>query len=157
MAAMKYDITFELVAPRKLAAARGQARIGEIGTVAMAALDKVYAFLSTRPGLQQPSSHNLFLYHHPANRQDPMTIDFGVEVAASFPTEDGINCVETPSGQAARALYVGPYSKMHPAHQAIHQWCAQNGKRIGGMSWEVYGDWTEDESKLETEIFYLLA
>ncbi|MFT3726378.1 MAG: GyrI-like domain-containing protein [Terricaulis sp.] len=154
---MKYDISVATVAPRKLAAVRGQARLGEIGTVAMPALDKVYAFLSTRQDLQQPSSHNLFLYHHPANRSDPMTIDFGVEVASAFAAEGGVVCVETPAGQAARTLYVGPYSQMHPAHQAIHQWCAKNGKRIGGISWEVYGDWTEDESKLETEIFYLLV
>jgi effector-binding domain-containing protein len=156
MAAMKYDISVETVAPRMLAACRGQARLGEIGAVAMPLLDKVYAFLSTRPQLQFPSSHNLFLYHHPARREEPMTIDFGVEVARAFPPEDGITCVQTPAGQAARTLYVGPYAQMHPAHQAIHQWCAQNGKMIGGMSWEVYGDWTRDESKLETEIFYLL-
>jgi effector-binding domain-containing protein len=154
---MKYDISVETVAPRLLAAVRGQARLGEIGAVAIPALDKVYAFLSTRPTLQQPSSHNLFLYHHPAERSAPMTIDFGVEVAAAFADEGAIACVSTPAGQAARTLYRGPYAGMHPAHQAIHQWCAQNGKRIGAMSWELYGDWTQDQTKLETEIFYLLA
>ena len=46
---------------------------------------------------------------------------------------------------------------MKPAHDAVHAWRRANGRRIGAMSWEVYGDWTEDESKLETEIFYLLV
>lgn len=156
-APMKYDISVVTVAARTLAACRGQARLGEIGAVAMPALDKVWAFLKANPDLQQPGGHNVFLYYHPANRDDPMTIDFGVEVATAFAPKDGISVVETPAGQAARTLYVGPYSQMHPAHQAIHQWCAQNGKKIGGMSWEVYGDWTKDESKLETEIFYLLV
>ncbi len=33
--------------------------------------------------------------------------------------------------------------------------CAQGG-RITGASWEVYGDWSEDWSKVRTDIFYLL-
>jgi effector-binding domain-containing protein len=155
--AVKYDISVETVAPRTLAAVRGQARFGEIGAAAMPALDKVWAFLKTHGTLRVPGGRNVFLYRRPARREDPMTIDFGVEVASAFPPEDDITCVQTPSGQAARTLYVGLYAQMHPAHQAIHQWCAQNGKRIGGMSWEVYGDWMEDETKLEMEIFYLLV
>jgi effector-binding domain-containing protein len=153
---MKYAVTVETVSPRTLAACRGQARLGEIGMVAMPLLDKVWAFLKTREALRRPGGHNVFLYHHPANRDDPMQIDFGVEVARPFAAEDGVACVETPAGVAASTLYVGPYSQMHPAHQAIHAWGRENGRRIGAMSWEVYGDWTEDETKLETEIFYLL-
>lgn len=154
---MQYDVTVQAVRPRMLAARRGAARTGEIGLVAMPALDQVWAFLKTHDTLRRDGGHNVFLYHHPDNRDDPMQIDFGVEVAQPFTAQDGIECIETPAGEAARTLYVGPYSQMHPAHQAIHSWCRENGRRIGAMSWEVYGDWTEDESKLETEIFYLLA
>jgi len=154
---MKYDVTVQTVRPRMLAACRGAAKLGEIALAAMPALDRVWAFLKAHNELRQDGGHNVFLYHHPANRDDPMQIDFGVEIAQSFAAQDGIRCVETPAGEAARTLYVGPYSQMHPTHQAIHAWCRENGRRIGGMSWEVYGDWTEDESKLETEIFYLLT
>jgi effector-binding domain-containing protein len=154
---MKYDVTVETVTARTLAACRGQARLGEIAAVAMPRLDKVWAFLKTRESLRKPGAHSVFLYHHPERRDDPMIIDFGVEVAEVFAAAGDIGCVATPAGQAARTLYVGPYAQMHPAHQAVHQWCAQNRKRIGAMSWEVYGDMTANESKLETEIFYLLA
>jgi hypothetical protein len=27
---------------------------------------------------------------------------------------------------------------------------------LAGSRWEIYGDWTDDESALETEIVYLL-
>ena len=154
---MKYAVTVETVTPRLLAACHGAARIGEIGLVAMPALDRVWAFLRANPGLHSPGGHNVFLYHHPTNRGDPMPIDFGVEIVQPFAARDGLSVVETPAGEAARTLYVGPYAHMHPAHQAVHVWCRENGRRIGAMSWEVYGDWTEDESKLETEIYYLLA
>jgi effector-binding domain-containing protein len=154
---MKYEVIVETVAPRTLAACRGQARLGEIGAAAMPRLDKVWAFLKTRETLRKPGAHNVFLYYHPERRDDPMSIDFGVEVAEAFVGAGDISCVATPAGQAARTLYVGPYAHMHPAHQAVHQWCAQNGKRIGGLSWEVYGDMSAAAAKLETEIFYLLA
>ncbi len=154
---MKYAVTVETVTPRVLAACRGAARLGEIGRAAMPALDRVWAFLKTHPELRRPGGRNVFLYHHTADRDAPFEIDFGVEISRPFAARDGIGVVETPAGEAARTLYIGAYSQMHPAHQAIHAWCREHGARIGAMSWEVYGDWTEDESKLETEIFYLLA
>jgi len=67
-----------------------------------------------------------------------------------------VRCVRTPAGSAATTLLVGPYSRMAAAHDAIHAWCAANGKQIGDASWELYGDWTDDESRLETRIYYLL-
>ena len=153
---MNYAVTVETVGPRLLAAYRDQVRIGEVGRAAMPALDRVWAFLKKHPELRTPGGHNVFLYHHPANRADPMAVDFGVEVPNSFVAADGVAPVKTPAGIAARTLYVGPYSRMSPAHEAVHAWARENGRRIGGLSWEVYGDWTEDESKLETEIFYVL-
>jgi len=39
---------------------------------------------------------------------------------------------------------------------AIHAWRAANNRAFGGNSWEIYGDWSDDPSKLETTIVYLL-
>jgi hypothetical protein len=27
---------------------------------------------------------------------------------------------------------------------------------LAGVDWEVYGDWNDDEAKLETHVYYLL-
>jgi hypothetical protein len=35
--------------------------------------------------------------------------------------------------------------------------CAANGRRIAQVSWETYGDWSNDPAMLETTIKYLLA
>jgi effector-binding domain-containing protein len=35
----------------------------------------------------------------------------------------------------------------------LHAWCRAENLRLTGESWEVYGDWTEDASKLETGLF----
>ncbi len=56
----------------------------------------------------------------------------------------------------ASTVHTGPYDGLRGAHDAIHAWCAANHRRISNASWEIYGDWTDDPSKLETTIRYLL-
>ncbi|HVY84644.1 MAG TPA: GyrI-like domain-containing protein [Caulobacterales bacterium] len=154
---MAYIVRIETATPRLIAAVRRQVRIGEIAGAWKPALDEVWAFLGRHPGLAGPNGHNVFLYHHPTRREDPMDIDFGVEVSRPFLGEGAISMVPTPAGEVATTLHVGPYAQLPEAHRAIHTWCATNGKRIGGKSWEIYGDWNEDETKLETEVVYSLA
>jgi hypothetical protein len=36
--------------------------------------------------------------------------------------------------------------------EALRHRFSQNGEKIGAWSQEIYGDWQEDESKLETTI-----
>jgi effector-binding domain-containing protein len=85
-----------------------------------------------------------------------MEVDFGVEVDRRFETLGNVRCVETPPGQIAWARHVGPYDRLRGAHDAVHAWCAANGRAIGDLSWETYGDWSNDPAKLETVVSYLL-
>jgi len=39
----------------------------------------------------------------------------------------------------------------------MHSWRAATGGAFGACSWEIYGDWTSDEAKLETQVVYLLS
>ena len=59
-------------------------------------------------------------------------------------------------GEAAVVVHRGSYEQMGAAHRALHEWCAANRRTIGGYSLEIYGDWSDDPSKLETTIQYLL-
>jgi hypothetical protein len=86
-----------------------------------------------------------------------MPIAFGVEVTRSFEPEGEVRCVETPAGEAAVKGHLGAYGGLAKSHAALHAWCAANGRRIGAHSLEVYGDWSDDPSKLETTIQYLLG
>ena len=67
-------VSLQEVAPRKLAAVRRLVAIGDVGRVWRPALDEVWAFLRTQPGLHS-GGHNVFLYHHPAERTQPMQVD----------------------------------------------------------------------------------
>jgi effector-binding domain-containing protein len=150
------DVTIETVKPRLIAAVRRQVRIGEVGSAWGPALDKVWAFLQQHPGLRT-DGHNVFLYHHPANRQSPMNVDFGVEVIREFEPAGEVTFTRTPAGRVASAIHRGPYARMKETHDAIHAWAVANKETFAGQSWEIYGDPQPEESKTEVLIQYLLV
>jgi hypothetical protein len=152
----RVDVSVQLVEPRKLAAVRREVTVRGIATAWRPALDLVWSFLRDRSGLHT-DGHNIFLYHHGPSRDAPMQIDFGVEVTRPFDPAGEVRATFTPAGEVALAVHVGNYGRLAETHQAIHDWCAANGRRIGSKSWEIYGDWTDDEAKLETTVVYLLA
>lgn len=155
-ASMSTKISIEAVQPRRLAAVRRRVHLQEIATTWRPALDKVWEFLKQHPGLRT-DGHNVFLYHHPPNRQSAMSIDFGVEVSRAFAPEGEISLAETPAGKVLTAMHIGPYERLSETHNAIHAWATANKLSFAGKSWEIYGDWTDNPAKLETRIEYLLA
>jgi hypothetical protein len=48
------------------------------------------------------------------------------------------------------------YDRIKETHDAIHPWCEVSNWAFAGKSWEIYGRWSEDPSKLETTIMYML-
>jgi effector-binding domain-containing protein len=89
------------------------------------------------------------VYYPEFHPTDEFSIECGVQVAS------GGNSA-TPAGEVATVAYFGPYDRMSIGHGAIHEWVQANGRKLAGPSWEVYGHWTEDTSKLRTDIYYLL-
>jgi effector-binding domain-containing protein len=152
---MNYHVVVETAPAELIAAVRVTVPFAGIATAWKPALDQVWVFLKANAGMRP--GHNLFLYHHPERRSDPMEIDFGVQVAQAFAPQGPIRCVETPAGEVARTVHVGPYDRLGDAHDAIHAWCEAKNRRIAQASWEVYGDWNSDPALLETTIKYLLA
>jgi len=152
---MAVVVSVRPVNARTMAAVRRRVLIGEIGAAWKPALDQVWAFLRSQPGLRS-DGHNIFLYHHPSRRDAPMDVDFGVEVTRSFEPSGEVHPVATPAGEVAMAVHVGPYERLKETHDAIHAWAAANRRSIGGQSWEIYGDWSDNPSTLETTVMYLL-
>jgi effector-binding domain-containing protein len=153
---MAYQVVVQTVSPRPIAAVRREVHIGDVWAAWQAPLDLVWAFLRTHPGIWT-DGRNLFLYRHPAQRDAPMDVDFGVEVVGPFEGDGEVTFRQTPAGQVASTLHVGPYDRLIDAHNAIHAWAAANGRAIGGYSWEIYGHVTDDPATPEVEVVYLLA
>src|SRR6266436_1064209 len=148
-------VSVQFVQPRKLAAVRRHVAIGGVGSIWRPALDQVWKFLGSKPGLRT-DGHNVFLYHHPPHRNAPMNVDFGVEVTRRFETSGEVYATETPAGEAATAVHIGGYDRLNEAHDAIHAWAGAHQRVFAGQSWEIYGDWSDDLSKVETTVVYLL-
>ena len=129
--------------------------IGGVAAAWRPALDQVWAFLRTEPGLGT-DGYNIFLYQHPARRSDPMDVAFGVEVVREFAPSGEVAPAKTPAGAAATARHIGPNDRLRQTHEAIHAWAAAHQRAIAGHSWEIYGDWNDDVTKLGTDVFYLL-
>jgi effector-binding domain-containing protein len=96
------------------------------------------------------------IYRGDGSEMPLFPIDVGWEVDATFAGDgSSIAPVATPAGTVATATHLGPYDRMHEAHQAICDWCARTHHRIVGPSWEVY-DHPRDGQPTRTDVFYLI-
>ena len=145
-------VTVQIVHPRKLAAVRREVMPGGVGAVWRPALDLVWAFLRTQPGLRT-DGHNVFVYQHGS----PLVCELGVEVTRGFEPAGEVHATETPAGEAAVAVHRGPYDRMADTYKLIDAWMAANNRVSAGWSWEIYGDPTPDPAHTETTLVHLLA
>jgi len=149
------NVEVQTVHPRTLAAVRREVTPGTVATTWGPALDKVWEFLRSQPGLRT-DGHNIFLYHHPTQPGAPMLCDFGVEVTRTFETAGEVHATTTPGGEAAVAVHRGPYHRLKETHEGIHHWIAANRRESAGLSWEIYEDPAPDPAETETTVVYLL-
>ena len=152
---MNYQVVTKTVGSQPLAAVRRRVRIGDVGRAWKPALDLVWEFLRGNEGLRT-DGHNCFLCRV-APGEAAMVVDFGVQVIQPFQDAGEVVCRETPAGEVVITTHIGSYGKLAAAHEAINSWRAATGRAFGACSWEIYGDWTEDEAKLETQVVYLLG
>jgi effector-binding domain-containing protein len=152
---MPASVALENVHPRRLAAVRRSIHAAEISSAWGPAIDLVWPFIRSQPGLWI-DGHNVFVYHHPTQKGGPVLCEFGVEVTRTFETAGEVYETETPSGEAAVAVHRGPYDRMNETYSAIDQWMAANHRRSAGHSWEIYGDPTPDPANTETTVVHLL-
>jgi effector-binding domain-containing protein len=149
------SVSLGTVQPRLLAAVRRRVALCDLASVWRPALDEVWKFLRAHPGLRD-DGHNIFLYHRPPRRDDPIEIDFGVEVTRSFAAVGEVHATETPAGEVAMAVHRGAYERLPETHDAVQHWVRTQNRSFGGHSWEIYGDWSDDVARLETTVLYLL-
>jgi effector-binding domain-containing protein len=125
---------------------------GKLARFVPAACGEVWSFVRSA-GLPKPGRHTaLYL--------EAGLVEVGAEVTEPFVGNDRVHCSKLPSGRVAATVHFGPYQRLSEAHARIHQWCAERGHLLAGVSWEVYGhwdaSWNADPSKIRTDVFYLL-
>ena len=157
---MPYEIAIHQVAPRTLAAAQARVTAQTLVPAIRHLFDQVYKYLN-EAGVQ-PRGLNVIVYWNEAgcnllDSEPGLVMEAGVEVEAALPQEGTVRAAATPVGAVASAVHVGPYDQLGKAHEAVRSWCDQQGLRLAGPNWEVYGHWNDDPQQLRTEVFYLLS
>jgi effector-binding domain-containing protein len=113
-------------------------------------LDQVWACL--RAGGIERGCRNVMLY-----LDDVPHVEVGVELTQPCPLTGRVVASHLPAGSVATTVHIGPYSGLGAAHQAVRDWCAEQGRQLAGPRWEVYGPDDPDPAKVWTEVCYLLA
>ena len=92
---------------------------------------------------------------------DQINLEVGVELQTPWAGYGEVVGSALPAGTVATTVHFGPYNRLHEAHQAIRDWCANHGYALAGPSWEIYGHWEDawnsDPSRIRTDVFYLLT
>lgn len=150
----EYIVSQRIAAPRTIAAVRARVPIGAVSGMFKRYLDQVYA--AARAGAVRLDGQNVFVYLGAPDQLTELDVAFGVGVTAPFVAVGAVEPTPLPVGEVATTAHYGSYAKLGAAHEAIAEWCSIHGRRRAGPIWEVYGHWTEDETRLRTDVFYLL-
>lgn len=150
---MPATIRLHQVDPVTLAVVRRQARPADLATVVPAGCGLVWDLLRQQGAR---GGRHVALY-----RDDAIHLEVGVEMTMPFVEAGELVRSATPGGLVATATHRGPYRDLARTHRAIHEWCRDEGCRLAGASWEVYGHWqaawNDDPSLIETDVFYAVA
>jgi effector-binding domain-containing protein len=150
----QYTVSLQIAAPRAMAAVRARLPLRTVPGSFRRYLDQVYA--AARAGAVHLDGQNIFVYRNALDRPEDADVAFGVGVTAPFAAVGAVEPTSLPIGEVATTTHWGNYAKLGAAHHAVIEWCRVHERRRTGTRWEVYGHWTDDESQLRTDVFYLL-
>jgi effector-binding domain-containing protein len=80
----------------------------------------------------------------------------GVELEQDVPPDTKMELKNINLSQYAYWKHIGPYTKLKDAYSAMHNELEKRGISFYYPFLEIYGHWTNDETKLETEILFSL-
>ena len=151
---MKYDVRLAQTTSRPLAVVRRKAALHELADVVPKACGLVWSVLQTQK--VTGAGRLVALYW-----DDVIHLEVGVELETPFVGHDEVVGSAIPAGPVATATHFGPYNRLHEAHKAIREWCADHGHQLAGPNWEVYDHWDKqwnaNPSLIRTDVFYLLS
>jgi effector-binding domain-containing protein len=147
---VSHEVRLESVAARPTAVVAATTTWPEFPALWPELSGEVWACLRAA-GIQR-GCRNVILY-----LDDVPHVEVGVELTQPCPLTGRVVASHLPAGPVAMTVHSGPYSGLGEAHQAVHDWCAEQGRQPAGPRWEVYGPHDPDPAKVWTEVYYLLA
>ena len=81
----------------------------------------------------------------------------GVELDQDLPADSKMGSKKIDLSNYAYWKHIGPYSKLKDAYDGMHSELEKRKLSFYYPFLEIYGHWTNDETKLETEIIFSLT
>ena len=150
---MSHEFDIVEVPPVILAVCETFTKQEDIPTRMTKMFDTVYTWL--RESSAKQIGNNYAIYDQFG--ADGMRMRVGFPVAESFDDRGLVRCLQLETTKAAHTRHVGPYSGLPAAHTELNERCIRQSLNRGGVSWEKYGDWHDDQSKLVTDIYIKLV
>lgn len=150
---MANEMTLARVDAQPTAVVLGRVKMTDIPSAMFPMVDQVWAFIRGRS--LTGHGHNVWVYRH--FDQGEVDVEIGVQLEPPFDCDGDVVQSQTPAGVAAHAFHYGEYDRLPEVHAGLVAWCAEQGHRLAGVSWEVYGDWSDDPAKRRTDIYHLCA
>jgi effector-binding domain-containing protein len=149
---MTWEIEVVDVPERLTAAVAVSTTWPELPKEAGAAFDDVWALLRSTEGEGlRTDGHNAILY-----KDGQPNAEVGVLVTRAFEPSGRVVPSILPAGRVVRTIHRGDYDGLAGAHEAVRAWCDDNDTPVTGVRYEIYGDWFDDVSKLETEVAWFV-
>lgn len=150
---MPYPIELCTVEPVLIASAIRRVPRLQLSGAIVPLFDVVYGFLRER-GIEHLGI-NVCVYRSPT--KDAIQLEAGVEIRAAFARSREVLCSSTPAGIALRTVHFGDYSELGRAHDALIDHAGGLSLAPTGVSWEVYGHWSDDPAQRRTDVYLQLA
>lgn len=113
----------------------------------------LYGWLAGAPVQQAGQNHVFYDRFGP----DGMRMRVAFPVSGPFDDTGEVSCVSLPGMRTAHTRHSGAYLNLPQAHQAVNAWCEGRSLERLGLAWEAYGEFSDDESKLLTDIHIHIA
>lgn len=149
---MSYEFDIVEVPPVTLAVCETFLKQADIPSRIIKMFDIVYGWL--REASVKQVGHNYAIYDQFGT--NGMRMRVGFPVSATFDNGSLVHCLELGAMTAAYTKHLGPYSGLHAAYSELNQWCSKESLHRDAFSWEEYGDWNDDPSKLVTDLYIKL-
>jgi effector-binding domain-containing protein len=153
MTAKPGDCSIVTVERQLTAVVKTQVPMNEIPQAQRSSRSKIDAALKSLD--VGPIGHSCTFWRPPTEGR--LYMEPGVVVARAFEPAGEVVPSDLPAGRAAHFLLVGSFEGLPGAWNALLGWCRQEGLKLAGANWEIYGDHNDDPAKLQTSLYALLA
>ena len=147
---MDHEVSVVDVPPQPTAVVAGATTWAEFPNLWGRLLGEVWECLRAN-GIDR-GCRNVMLY-----RDDVPHVEVGVLVDRPCDLTGRVVFSTLPSGRAATTVHSGAIGTVGAGHDAVLEWCAQQGIRLDGQRWESYGPHHDDPALQWTEIYWRLS